>query len=157
MVIIINNINNNEILENDINVRNIENNINIENPYENLAINIQENDINDEIIYLNNDFNGGVVNLVNDIAADMDDDYFEQRLNRARIISHMNYGHNEPVVEPRELEEQEYEPCEEQCSICLEDVCEDGYQTGCNHHFHRHCLHSWVNINTTCPNCRQNI
>ena len=56
---------------------------------------------------------------------------------------------NEFYLEP------EPEPISE-CSICIEEIINknDEVITGCNHHFHSHCLHHWTMQNNSCPNCR---
>ena len=51
-----------------------------------------------------------------------------------------------------------YEPCGEDCSICLEKIENDGYKTSCNHHFHENCLNTWKNMDKrSCPNCRSKL
>jgi len=46
------------------------------------------------------------------------------------------------------------------CSICLENVNNDGLTLGCKHHFHKGCLQEWVKQqildwnNPSCPTCR---
>lgn len=53
---------------------------------------------------------------------------------------------------------EEYKSCGENCSICLEEIKNDGHKTSCNHHFHKKCLSSWKNTGkNTCPNCRSNL
>lgn len=46
------------------------------------------------------------------------------------------------------------------CSICLEEINENGYTTLCGHTFHKNCLSRWFNTDlqrTTCPLCREDI
>lgn len=43
------------------------------------------------------------------------------------------------------------------CSICLDYVectSNEKYETNCEHTFHRKCIMHWVEINKTCPMCR---
>eukprot|EP01060_Flectonema_neradi_P038119 TRINITY_DN790_c7_g1_i1.p1 TRINITY_DN790_c7_g1~~TRINITY_DN790_c7_g1_i1.p1 ORF type:complete len:561 (+),score=98.91 TRINITY_DN790_c7_g1_i1:69-1685(+) len=52
-------------------------------------------------------------------------------------------------------EEVEQDPT---CSICYDELyCGDAKKLGCSHMFHRHCLRQWLERQTTCPYCRQNI
>lgn len=45
------------------------------------------------------------------------------------------------------------------CSVCLEEFKDDDIlvKLNCNHIFHKECLEPWLNNNTNCPMCRQNI
>jgi hypothetical protein len=38
------------------------------------------------------------------------------------------------------------------CAICLEPDVD--VVTHCNHMFHKQCIHEWIKMNTSCPNCR---
>ena len=40
------------------------------------------------------------------------------------------------------------------CAICYEVA---DYQTPCGHHFHRRCLHRWLQATATCPMCRTQL
>ena len=52
-------------------------------------------------------------------------------------------------------EEVEQDPT---CSICYDELYSgDAKKLGCSHMFHRHCLRQWLERQTTCPYCRQNI
>jgi hypothetical protein len=44
----------------------------------------------------------------------------------------------------------------EQCNICLNDfaIGDEIQITPCEHRYHRECLTTWLNIASTCPNCR---
>jgi hypothetical protein len=44
----------------------------------------------------------------------------------------------------------------ETCGICHENK-NDIIQTPCNHHFCHTCIREWINIKSTCPNCRATI
>lgn len=46
---------------------------------------------------------------------------------------------------------------DEICSICLEDwiIGDQAKLLGCMHRFHPHCIDSWLNEKTICPNCKQ--
>ena len=57
-----------------------------------------------------------------------------------------------------EIHSPRYESCGEDCSICLEEVKDNGEKTNCGHHFHKNCISSWKNMGKhTCPNCREHI
>jgi hypothetical protein len=43
------------------------------------------------------------------------------------------------------------------CSICLEDINNDKYETKCHHNYHKKCIESWLMTNNTCPLCRLTI
>ena len=43
----------------------------------------------------------------------------------------------------------------ENCSICYEVKCE--LKTKCEHTFCEKCLETWLNNNTSCPFCRENL
>ena len=44
------------------------------------------------------------------------------------------------------------------CSICLEEIREDGVKTfECDHYFHLECLNQWVSKSATCPVCRTKL
>jgi hypothetical protein len=43
------------------------------------------------------------------------------------------------------------------CSICLESLQNGIINTECNHTFHKICLEKWLNLNNTCPYCRNVI
>lgn len=42
------------------------------------------------------------------------------------------------------------------CSICHENK-NDIIQTPCNHNFCKNCICEWLQIKSTCPNCRANV
>jgi hypothetical protein len=43
----------------------------------------------------------------------------------------------------------------DRCSICTEkNPPPDTYTKKCKHYFHKNCLHTWMNINHSCPVCR---
>jgi hypothetical protein len=42
----------------------------------------------------------------------------------------------------------------ENCSICLETP-DDCTQLKCGHVYHKECIHKWLKIKNTCPNCRK--
>lgn len=46
-----------------------------------------------------------------------------------------------------------------ECSICYVDFekGEELYLTTCGHLFHKNCLRPWLQINTVCPNCREDL
>ena len=44
-----------------------------------------------------------------------------------------------------------------ECSICIQPVNserDDIVTLDCGHTFHMKCIHMWLNVNNTCPNCR---
>ena len=45
------------------------------------------------------------------------------------------------------------------CSICLEDfeIGDVISELKCEHYFHKKCIKQWLNVNNTCPNCRNNV
>jgi hypothetical protein len=47
----------------------------------------------------------------------------------------------------------------EQCSICLESyiITEKVSKLNCGHMFHGSCINKWINDNTTCPLCRDDV
>lgn len=46
------------------------------------------------------------------------------------------------------------EPTIDNCSICLEQLTENVYQTPCNHKYHLNCISTWFNNSSLCPYCR---
>lgn len=42
---------------------------------------------------------------------------------------------------------------QDECSICLENMETNNFETSCHHYFHRECLSLWKE--TTCPICRK--
>lgn len=45
--------------------------------------------------------------------------------------------------------------CDNTCVICLEEVISRGHvYLACNHVFHRDCIDTWLNKNSSCPYCR---
>ena len=44
-----------------------------------------------------------------------------------------------------------------ECSICLDIIQTDKKGTRCGHIFHRTCLELWMDKNTTCPICREEL
>merc|ERR1719401_2472200 len=46
------------------------------------------------------------------------------------------------------------------CSICLEDFDEETpfvKTKSCSHLFHKQCLRGWLQVNRTCPLCREDL
>jgi len=43
----------------------------------------------------------------------------------------------------------------EQCPICIEDMVDNVCRVKCNHMYHRVCIMPWLEINNTCPVCRE--
>jgi len=41
-----------------------------------------------------------------------------------------------------------------QCPICIEDLVENVCKVSCGHLYHRPCISPWLEINNTCPVCR---
>ena len=44
--------------------------------------------------------------------------------------------------------------CNDECSICLENIHGYVYDIDCHHNFHTHCLDEWIKNKTCCPLCR---
>ena len=45
-----------------------------------------------------------------------------------------------------------------ECPICIQEMDENGddiVTLDCGHTFHLKCIHMWLNVNNTCPNCRK--
>ena len=45
-----------------------------------------------------------------------------------------------------------------ECPICIQEMNENGddiVTLDCGHTFHLKCIHMWLNVNNTCPNCRK--
>jgi len=84
---------------------------------------------------------------------------FEEMVNNNIRLSEERDRNNRNIPQIRKIETQKhYKPCGKDCSICMEEVKEDGIKTECNHHYHKDCINSWFNIGrNTCPNCRANI
>ena len=66
----------------------------------------------------------------------------------------------EPKVEVVELFEIVIHPpkvIDEDCSICLETMKDNGHigVLSCGHKFHARCIKTWTNDNNTCPLCRR--
>ena len=40
------------------------------------------------------------------------------------------------------------------CSICLNKNT-NPFQLNCKHSFHKECIEKWLNINNSCPICRE--
>lgn len=59
------------------------------------------------------------------------------------------------VVTPAEIDLEETPSC----TICLEDFDNTKIivQTRCNHYYHKECLKNWLNVDSTCPNCRREV
>ncbi|XP_026425257.1 E3 ubiquitin-protein ligase RHF2A-like [Papaver somniferum] len=51
------------------------------------------------------------------------------------------------------------EACDDACSICLEDFCDNDPSTvtGCKHEFHLQCILEWCQRSSQCPMCWQSI
>lgn len=51
------------------------------------------------------------------------------------------------------------EACDDACSICLEEFCENDPSTvtGCKHEFHLQCILEWCQRSSQCPMCWQSI
>ena len=45
----------------------------------------------------------------------------------------------------------------DECSICLDKLDKNIFILKCNHKFHKECLSRWLNINPSCPLCRNII
>merc|ERR1712098_663425 len=43
---------------------------------------------------------------------------------------------------------------EEHCSICLQELQENIFQTKCKHKFHKECLEKWLDVSRVCPLCK---
>jgi hypothetical protein len=44
------------------------------------------------------------------------------------------------------------------CAICYDTIQPNNYsKTKCNHYFCRTCLDAWLDMNTTCPMCRESL
>lgn len=43
----------------------------------------------------------------------------------------------------------------EQCPICIEYMVDNVCKVKCNHKYHRICIMPWLEINNTCPVCRE--
>jgi hypothetical protein len=44
------------------------------------------------------------------------------------------------------------------CSICFDELKESKHTLSCNHHFHSHCINTWINsFHWKCPLCRADI
>ena len=43
------------------------------------------------------------------------------------------------------------------CIICLEEIKKDQIipKLSCDHKFHKECINSWINVNSSCPICRE--
>ena len=47
-----------------------------------------------------------------------------------------------------------------ECSICISNIDperDDIIDLDCGHSFHTNCIHMWLNVNNSCPNCRARI
>jgi len=44
---------------------------------------------------------------------------------------------------------------DKECSICLDNNSIEWVELKCKHKFHYDCINNWININNTCPICRQ--
>ena len=47
--------------------------------------------------------------------------------------------------------------CNNECSICLQDLDNKCKTLRCKHTFHAKCINSWCEIHNTCPTCRKSI
>ena len=45
----------------------------------------------------------------------------------------------------------------EECSICLDKNDKKWIKTNCNHLYHNECLEKWIQINKSCPICREQL
>lgn len=48
---------------------------------------------------------------------------------------------------------------EKECTICMDEIKDDGFVTKCQHRFHKNCLNEWISqySNTECPICRKKL
>ena len=48
--------------------------------------------------------------------------------------------------------------CSKSCCICLEKITkENSVALPCAHVFHSDCINKWININPSCPLCKQSV
>lgn len=82
--------------------------------------------------------------------------------NRQYLISEINFSASEPSPRIQTLTEEKYDTCIEKnicegiCSICTDDIKEDGVKIKkCGHVFHNKCIKKYLTEHSSkCPNCR---
>lgn len=126
------------------NTQNVENLQNIRNVRNVLGLRNINNDINNNKAIISN--------------------IFKENLLMTEITSHIitnissNISYN-PIKSCLFSELEEKNPnINENCSICFESMKEKIVSiTLCNHIYHEKCLNDWLNVNKTCPLCRNNL
>ena len=85
----------------------------------------------------------------------------ENRILTPSYVSPYRYNPNssENRRETRDFPESENHDNEidNKCSICWEPVLRNSKTLLCDHKFHRNCINTWLNQNTTCPLCRREV
>lgn len=65
-----------------------------------------------------------------------------------------------PVINIKEEKKKGHKIFDESCTICLDKI-ENGEMLRriklCKHTFHAKCLTDWINVNETCPNCKEDL
>ncbi|KAF7635750.1 RING-type domain-containing protein, partial [Meloidogyne graminicola] len=80
--------------------------------------------------------------------------------NLKKLFVHFNLNQFYLKEIPSILIEKNIKIDEEKCSICLNEFYineETRKLIPCNHIFHKTCIDEWLNGNSTCPLCRNNI
>ena len=61
------------------------------------------------------------------------------------------------VKEVKETIEVKIDKQYEECSICLDKNEKKWIKSHCNHLYHHECLEKWIQINKSCPICREQL
>jgi hypothetical protein len=110
------------------------------------------NDIDSEII---NDIDSEIINdidseIINDYNQYSFDDY-----NRSEIEEVLDMTFKADVDDKIIARIVIIKPITNLCSICLDYINNDSETLKCNHIYHRSCINRWLEINNTCPYCRE--
>jgi len=117
--------------------------------YNHYLIPINENDINNAMIYVYNSSSSLIYRTILNILNDMNDTD-ETNEETQELLTEEEFNEL-PVIT-------NITNCE--CSICIEEIKEEEevIRLNCNHYFHKNCIRSHlINYNSNCPLCRRNV
>ncbi|KAJ3447700.1 praja ring finger ubiquitin ligase [Anaeramoeba flamelloides] len=77
----------------------------------------------------------------------------EREKQSIELVRDIQYQQKKNVKNEKTVKE--YTPPE--CSICLDEIEEDGVSTTCGHVFHDDCIRDWLSRKQVCPNCNDKV
>ncbi|KAJ3425814.1 hypothetical protein M0812_28260 [Anaeramoeba flamelloides] len=77
----------------------------------------------------------------------------EREKRSIELVREIQYQQKKIVKNEKTVKE--YTPPE--CSICLDEIEEDGVSTVCGHVFHDDCIRDWLSRKQICPNCNEKV